>query len=138
MTQPTQQYQTTIALADAALGKIGALGQPADPRSYALWFKYASGDSGLLSAAINTRLARNGTLTASDIEELHGAHIAPGRVQNKTDRISTRMQRAIFAADISLEHKMHLRYFVERIDELANEAEDIADSLAIFAIKRQF
>ena len=91
MTQPTQHYQNTMALADAALGKIDALGQPADPRSYALWFKYASGDSGLLSAAINTRLARNGTLTASDIEELHGAHVAPGRVQHKTDRIGTRM-----------------------------------------------
>ena len=91
MTQPTQQYHNTIALADAALGKIGTLGQPADPRSYALWFKYASGDSGLLSAAINTRLARNGTLSAGDIEELHDAHIAPGRVQDKTDRIGTRM-----------------------------------------------
>ena len=91
MAQPPQQYQSTIALADAALGKINALGQPADPRSYALWFKYASGDSGLLSAAVNTRLARNGTLTASDIEELHGAHVAPGHVQDKTDRIGQRM-----------------------------------------------
>jgi diguanylate cyclase len=91
MAQPTQQYQNTIALADAALGKINSLGQPADPRSYALWFKYASGDSGLLSAAVNTRLARNGTLTPSDIEELHGAHIAPAHVQDKTDRIGQRM-----------------------------------------------
>jgi diguanylate cyclase len=80
-----------MAIADAALGKIGALGQPADPRSYALWFKYASGDSGLLSAAINTRLARNGKLTAGDIEELHDAHIAPGRAQDKTGRIGARM-----------------------------------------------
>src|SRR6185503_14021152 len=91
MTQPTQQYHNTMALADAALGKIDALGQPADPRSYALWFKYASGDSGLLSAAINTRLTRNGTLSAADIEELHDAHIAPGQVQDKSTRIGARM-----------------------------------------------
>ena len=91
MAQPTQQYANTIALADAALGKIGKLGQPADPRSYALWFKYASGDSGLLSAAMNTRLARNGTLTTRDIEELHDAHVAPGRGQDKTDRVGARM-----------------------------------------------
>ena len=58
--------------------------------------------------------------------------------EKQADRISTRMQRAIFASSLSLDQKMHLRYFVERIDELANEAEDIADSLAIFAIKRQF
>ncbi|MPZ38134.1 MAG: diguanylate cyclase [Rhizobiales bacterium] len=86
-----QQYHDTLPVADAALGKIGALGQPADPRSYALWFKYASGESGLLSAAMNSRLARNGTLTAGDIEDLHDAHIAPARVLTKTNRIGTRL-----------------------------------------------
>ena len=91
MTQPRQQYHNTVGIADAALRKIGTLGQPADPKSYALWFKYASGDSGLLSAAINTRLTRNGTLSYGDIEELHGAHIAPGQVEDKTDRIGARM-----------------------------------------------
>jgi predicted phosphate transport protein (TIGR00153 family) len=58
--------------------------------------------------------------------------------EKQADQISTRMQRAIFGSKLPLDQKMHLRYFVERIDELANEAEDIADSLAIFAIKRQF
>jgi diguanylate cyclase len=91
MNQSKQQYHNTISIAGAALGKIGALRQPADPRSYALWFKYASGDSGLLSAAMNSRPARNGTLTAGDIQELHDAHIAPGRVQTKTDRIGVRI-----------------------------------------------
>jgi hypothetical protein len=32
---------------------------------------------------------------------------------------------------------MQLRYFVERFDELANQSEDIADQLAISAIKRR-
>jgi hypothetical protein len=32
---------------------------------------------------------------------------------------------------------MHLRYFVERIDELANSAEDVADALQIYTIKRR-
>jgi len=91
MAQPRQDYHNTVPIADTAMRKIGALGQPADPRSYALWFKYASGDSGLLSAAINTRLTRNGTLSAGDIEELHDAHIAPARVQDRTDRIGARL-----------------------------------------------
>src|SRR5262249_54009796 len=38
-----------------------------------------------------TRLARSGKLTPGDIEELYRAHIAPGNVQNKTDRIGARM-----------------------------------------------
>lgn len=91
MSQPLQTYPNTMPIADAALGKISALGQPADPKSYALWFKYASGESGLLAAAMNSRLARNGTLTPADIQDLHEAHIAPGRVQSKTDRIGTRL-----------------------------------------------
>ena len=32
---------------------------------------------------------------------------------------------------------MHIRYFIERIDDIANEAEDLADSLQIFTIKRR-
>jgi diguanylate cyclase len=91
MTQSRQQHHKTVGIADAALRKIGAFGQPADPKSYALWFKYASGDSGLLCAAINTRLTRNGSLSAADIEELHDAHIAPGQVQDKSTRIGARM-----------------------------------------------
>ena len=92
MTQPRQQYHNTVAVADAALAQDRARSASRPiRRSYALWFKYASGDSGLLSAAINTRLTRNGTLTACDIEELHDAHIAPGHVQDKTDRIGARM-----------------------------------------------
>jgi diguanylate cyclase len=91
MAKANQQYHGTISIADAVLGKISALGQPADPRSFALWFKYATGDSGLLSAAINARLARSGTLSADDIVELHDAHIAPGHLEDKTNRISAHM-----------------------------------------------
>lgn len=57
--------------------------------------------------------------------------------EKQADRICTRMQRAIFSSQLPLEVKIHLRYFVERIDELANEAEDIGDALAIYAIKRR-
>ncbi|MFQ5994465.1 MAG: DUF47 domain-containing protein [Acidiferrobacterales bacterium] len=58
--------------------------------------------------------------------------------ESEADKISTRLKRAVFASDLELAHKTQLRYFVERIDELANEAEDIADYLAIYTIKRKF
>jgi hypothetical protein len=66
-----------MAIAVAALEQITARSQPADPRSYALWYKFATGNSGLLCAAVNSRLARGGTLDAKDIDELHSAHISP-------------------------------------------------------------
>jgi len=52
------------------------------------------------------------------------------------DKISTKLKTAIFDSDLPLERKLHLRYFTERVDAAANEAEDVADSLAIFTIKR--
>jgi uncharacterized protein len=73
-----------------------------------------------------------------DIEAVRDHNSKVMFFEKQADRISTRMQRAIFGSDLPLERKMHLRYFVERIDELANEAEDIGDSLAIYAIKRRF
>lgn len=58
--------------------------------------------------------------------------------ETEADKIGTKTQRGIFSSDLPLERKMHLRYFVERIDELANAAEDIADTLSILTIKRRF
>jgi predicted phosphate transport protein (TIGR00153 family) len=58
-------------------------------------------------------------------------------LETEADKISTKLQRAIFGSELPLERKMHLRYFVERIDELANSAEDVADALQIYTIKRR-
>ena len=56
--------------------------------------------------------------------------------ETEADQISTKLKIQIFSSDLPKVEKIHLRYFAERIDELANEAEDIADSLAIHTIKR--
>lgn len=57
--------------------------------------------------------------------------------EHEADRISSRLQRAIYGSSLPLDRKNHLRYFAERIDELANVAEDAADALTIYAIKRR-
>jgi len=57
--------------------------------------------------------------------------------EKETDKVSTRLQRAIFArTDLNLGHKMQLRYFAKQIDQIADDAEDIADRLNIFVGKR--
>jgi len=56
--------------------------------------------------------------------------------ETEADKISTKLKRGIFASDLPKVEKLHLRYFVDQVDELANEAEDIADALAIYTIKR--
>lgn len=56
--------------------------------------------------------------------------------EKEADKISTKLKREIFASDLDLSHKAHLRNFVEHIDNVADRAEDVSDRLAIYAIKR--
>jgi len=56
--------------------------------------------------------------------------------EDACDQISTRLKRDIFGSELALNQKMHLRYFVDKVDNLADEAEDVGDRLAIYSIKR--
>lgn len=56
--------------------------------------------------------------------------------EKEGDEEVTRLRKQIFASDLSLMNKIHLRFFAERIVWIADMAEDIADELAIYAIKR--
>lgn len=57
--------------------------------------------------------------------------------ESQTDKISTRLQRHIFnRTDLDLCQKMHLRDFVRHVDKIADRAEDVADKLSIYVIKR--
>lgn len=56
--------------------------------------------------------------------------------EKEADVISTNLKIDIFKSDLDLAQKLHLREFVEQIDGVADMAEDVADRLAIYAIKR--
>ena len=56
-------------------------------------------------------------------------------LESMADKESTKLKQAVFASELALAEKMHVRYFVERIDLIANCAEDIADRLSIISIK---
>lgn len=72
-----------------------------------------------------------------DIDAVRDHHAEVVLHESEADRVGSRMQRAIFGSTLPLERKMHLRYFIERVDELANKAEDVADTLVIYALKRR-
>jgi hypothetical protein len=57
--------------------------------------------------------------------------------ETESDKISTRLQRNIFRQkELRLSHRMQLRDFVRHVDKIADRAEDVADKLSIFVIKR--
>jgi hypothetical protein len=57
-------------------------------------------------------------------------------LETEADKLSSKLGRAIFSSALPLDRKIHLHYFIEHIDDMANTAEDIADCLAIYTIKR--
>jgi len=56
--------------------------------------------------------------------------------EKEADIISSALKKEIFDSDVELARKLHLREFVEQIDSIADMAEDVADRLAIYSIKR--
>ena len=56
--------------------------------------------------------------------------------EKESDIKFSSLARRIFDSDLPLDQKMHLRYFVEKIDSICDLAEDIADEIQIYAIKR--
>ncbi len=57
--------------------------------------------------------------------------------ESEADRQSEALKRKVFrTAELELSRKFHLRYFALHIELLADKAEDVADRLAIYSIKR--
>ena len=57
--------------------------------------------------------------------------------EKQSDMVSTRLQQKVFRQeDLRLSHKLQLRDFVIHIDQIADQAEDVADKLSIYVIKR--
>jgi len=56
--------------------------------------------------------------------------------ETEADKINHRVLGLVFDADSDLSYKNQMRHFVLHIDSIADIAEDVADRLAIFALKR--
>jgi predicted phosphate transport protein (TIGR00153 family) len=56
--------------------------------------------------------------------------------EKQGDKIAMDLKRKIFDTDVDLARKIHLRYFTLNIDMVSDAAEDVADRLSIYAIKR--
>jgi predicted phosphate transport protein (TIGR00153 family) len=56
--------------------------------------------------------------------------------ENEADRIGNNLKRKVFQTDLELSKKFHLRYFALHIQNVSDCAEEVADKLAIYSIKR--
>jgi diguanylate cyclase len=91
MNAKSDEHERTMAFAEIALGQIRALGQPAYPRNYEVWYAYATGYNPALNQAINETLARTGTLSSTDIDQIYDTYLSPARLTDRIDNVGGRI-----------------------------------------------
>jgi diguanylate cyclase len=85
------EHERTLAFAEVALGQIKALRQPAHPRNYEIWYTYATGYNSALNQSINEALARKGTLSAADLDQIYDNHLSSTRLTDRIDNVGAKV-----------------------------------------------
>ena len=85
---------------------------------------------------MNNELPKIHCTTTVTIRNTKTGYIYKDEIEKESDIKFSALARKIFDSELSLDKKMHLRYFVEKIDRICDQAEDIADEIQIYAIKR--
>src|SRR3954467_11311111 len=117
MNAKSEELERTLAFAEIALGQIKALGQPAYPRNYEVWYAYATGYNPTLNQTINEMLARAGTLSSADIDQIYDTYLSPARLTDRIDNVGGQIVDEI-------EHVMSM------IDTAVGSATHYTESLA--------
>jgi diguanylate cyclase len=91
MTEHSDEHERSMAFAEIALGQMKALGQPAHPRNYEIWYTYATGYNPTLNKTINEALAQNGSLSAADLDQIYHDHLSPDRLTDRIDSVGAKV-----------------------------------------------
>ena len=88
---PNDEHERTLAFAEVALGQIRALGQPATPRNFEIWYSYATGYNQPLNQTINETLAKKGALSEIELDHIYDNYIAVNRLGDRMDSVNSRV-----------------------------------------------
>ncbi|MBI4274894.1 MAG: diguanylate cyclase [Rhizobiales bacterium] len=86
-----RQNEKSVQIAEQALERIKALGLPATPASFELWFAYASGEHPELTAEINRRLAQNGAISGAEADRLYESFLAVPVIAQRAEVAGTQL-----------------------------------------------
>jgi diguanylate cyclase len=144
----SDEHERTMAIADVAMGQIRALQLPATPRSYEIWYAYATGHYPTLNLFINDLLAHRVPLSDADIDQIGTRFVSPNDTKDRIDtvgacvaneigRVAATIHSTISLAGAHSEDLVHvdgtlsaiknrdtLRAVVERLEQLANRMQD--------------
>src|ERR1700688_746415 len=91
MEVPRDEHERTLAFADIALGQIKALSQPATPRNFEIWYRYATGYIPALNQLINQTLEQKHAISAAELDHIYATFIAPNRLGERLDTVNSRV-----------------------------------------------
>jgi len=122
--------QKTVGLAEESFGYMKAFAQPADPKSYGVWYAVAAGDNGLLRQAVDKLIKSKGTPSPKDIENLYNTHISSAHISEKIDQLGLRVLGEIEHVVTTIEtaqgtatnYRKNINDISERLD-VANDRE---------------
>ncbi len=86
-----EEHERTLAFAEVALGQIKSLRHTAVPRNYEIWYAYATGYNAPLNKIINEMLARTGTLSESDLEQIYETYLSHIKASDRIDKVGARV-----------------------------------------------
>jgi diguanylate cyclase len=95
MTGDADENERAMAFAEIALGQIKALHQQATPRNYEISYAYATGYKPSLNQKINETLRQSGSLSESNLEQLHETYLSPVRLSDRVDNIGSQVMGKI-------------------------------------------
>ncbi len=117
MSVPRDEHERILAFAEIALGQTRALGQPATPRNFEIWYHYATGYKPALKQSINEALAKKGALSEADLEQTYDTYIATGQIGESIDSLGSRVLEEV-------------KQVLDMIDAAAGSATSYSESLA--------
>jgi diguanylate cyclase len=80
-------YGDTMEVATHALGRIRALHQAADPRTFAAWFPYAANCNAAQNKLVEATIAARGAISAAELEKLYG-YPSPGLTAERAAKVA--------------------------------------------------
>ena len=119
------------AVAERVFGDLRATGRLASPRHFEFWFNYKTGRCTELNAAADAIIARNGDISAAEIEALSDRFLSAWRRSDGGwDQVSDRLARQLEEFSIIVDEAMNSCVAQHRLLKAGTSNLNTADTLA--------
>ena len=90
-----RDHDYTVNMAEQLIERIKALGLPADPAAFELWYTYVSGRNAELNRRINRLIEDQGTVSPAEYDNIYDEFLAPSRTNSALGNIGTRLSAEV-------------------------------------------